>query len=143
MSFTTREQVTPEWVAALAEALFGKGWAWRAGAGSTIEIQSDKRGWMPLHLPGGSEHFDTKLTRDVAMAAVQAELARLHRVEIERANDGSAVEMAEVRALPVGGCWGAYFKHSDGAMRLVPPGAGIPHGISPVHVGPGNNKNER
>lgn len=125
-NFTTREQVTPEWAEAVAEALLRCGWAWRAGAGSTIEIQSERYGWMPLHLPGGSAHFDTKRTRDIALAAVQDALTRAHRADMERAaregrGDGCDPCMAEIRALPIGGCWGAYFKHADGVMRLWRP----------------------
>lgn len=85
-ALTTREQVTPEWAEAVAEALLRCGWAYRAGAGSTIEIRSDCLGWMPLHLPGGSEHFDTKLTRDIALAAVEDAMRRLQGADLPREN---------------------------------------------------------
>lgn len=75
-NLTTREQVTPEWAEALAEALMRSGWPYRAGGDTTIEIQSERAGWMPLHLPGGSAHFDSKLTRDTALAALQDAVTR-------------------------------------------------------------------
>lgn len=76
---TTREQVTETWVAAVAAALVDTGYAFRAGAGSSIEVQSPRFGWMSLHLPGGSPHFDTKLTRDVALSAVSDAVGQLLR----------------------------------------------------------------
>lgn len=83
---TTREQVTVEWAEAVAEAILRYGRAHRAGAGSSIEIQSEVSGWMPLLLPGGSEHFESKQTRDVALAAVEDAMRRLNRADIPREN---------------------------------------------------------
>lgn len=80
---TTRLQVTPEWVEALASALVAAGWAWRAGPGASIQVMSPNQGWMWLLLPGGGCEFENKATRDIAVAAVLDAVGRLQREACE------------------------------------------------------------
>lgn len=60
------EDITPEWIAGVRDALVRDGQRVRRGPDSSIEVESkNKLGWCLLNLPGETCYFVTKDDRDV------------------------------------------------------------------------------
>lgn len=66
------EDISPEWIAAVAGALAREGQAFRAGDyAPVIEVQSINTGaFMPLNLPTNSVFFTDELTRDAVLEMI-------------------------------------------------------------------------